>query len=73
MAVRYEGELGCCDEPAVDGADLKPWTETLLRAWSVADPVDDAERARNEAVFAVQGNRNPFIDAPWWIARIDDF
>ncbi len=37
-----------------------------LLAWHEADPVDDIERRRNEAVFSYQGNRNPFIDNPDW-------
>lgn len=73
MAVRYEGELGCCDEDAVDGADLDASTESLLRTWHAQDPVDQDERARNEAVFALQQSRNPFVDFPAWVTRIDDF
>ncbi len=38
---------------------------TLLE-WHAADPVDDIERQHHEAVFAAQGNRNPFIDHPEW-------
>ena len=34
----------------------------LLLKWNELDPVDDLERARNEAVYKIQGNRNPFID-----------
>lgn len=34
----------------------------LLLKWNEQDPVDDIERARNEAVYKIQGNRNPFID-----------
>jgi len=37
-----------------------------LLDWHQADPPDEAERARNEVVFAHQGNRNPFIDHPEW-------
>src|SRR5690606_290979 len=29
MAVRYEGELPCCDRDAVNRSDIKPWAETL--------------------------------------------
>ena len=34
----------------------------LLLEWNRLDPVDDIERYRNEEVFKIQGNRNPFID-----------
>ena len=34
----------------------------LLLEWNDIDPVDDIERNRNEAVYEIQGNRNPYID-----------
>ena len=34
----------------------------LLLKWNVEDPVSNFERQRNEVVYSVQGNRNPFID-----------
>lgn len=43
---------------------LRPWAYDLLLQWAEADPVDSREQARNEAVSAIQGNRNPFIDIP---------
>ena len=39
-----------------------------LLAWHAADPVDAREEARNDAVASHQGNRNPFIDHPEWVA-----
>ena len=36
----------------------------MMLSWCRADPVDDKERNRNEAIYAVQGNRNPFVDFP---------
>lgn len=30
--------------------------------WHNIDPVDDAERERNNRIEAIQGNRNPFVD-----------
>ena len=43
---------------------LLPWAYTLYMQWSKEDPVDDLERKRNEAVYGIQSNRNPFIDYP---------
>lgn len=43
---------------------LKSWATELLLEWSKADPVDAKEIARNEAIYKIQGNRNPFIDYP---------
>ncbi|WP_100657565.1 endonuclease [Alteromonas flava] len=37
---------------------------SVLINWHNSDPVDDFERRHNEAVFAHQGNRNPFVDHP---------
>ena len=73
MAVRYEGAFPCCDELAVQGADILPWQETMLRQWHAADPVDLDERERNERLFAIQKNRNPFVDFPEYVERITDF
>jgi endonuclease I len=42
----------------------------VLQQWHQMDPVDDAERLRNDRIFAVQKNRNPFIDRPEFAERI---
>ncbi|MDE5548279.1 MAG: endonuclease [Clostridia bacterium] len=42
----------------------------LLLKWNELDPVDEIETARNEAVFAIQGNRNPFVDHPEFVKAI---
>lgn len=47
--------------------------ETVLKKWNRQDPVDAAETARNEAVFKIQGNRNPFVDYPELADEIADF
>ena len=43
---------------------LKPWAVKLLLKWHKQDPVSTKEVSRNNAVYEVQGNRNPFIDYP---------
>ncbi len=49
-----------------DGAypTLQNWAISLLLDWSRKDPVSEKEKNRNEAVYAIQNNRNPFIDYP---------
>ncbi|AWV90622.1 endonuclease I family protein [Bradymonas sediminis] len=47
--------------------------EAAMRAWHVLDPVDDAERARNDAVEEAQKNRNFFIDWPHLVEKISDY
>ena len=40
------------------------WTINMLMEWTRLDPVSDKEIKRNEAIYGIQGNRNPFIDHP---------
>jgi hypothetical protein len=43
---------------------------TTLLQWHQEDPVDAKEMAHTNAVFATQGNRNPFVDHPEWVACV---
>ena len=43
---------------------LSSWAITLYKKWSKEDPVSEKEINRNEAVYKIQKNRNPFIDFP---------
>ena len=43
----------------------------VLHAWHEAEPVGDHERHRNAAIEELQGNRNPVVDFPDWVERID--
>jgi endonuclease I len=77
MATRYEGENG---EPDLEVIDLLPsdrYTKESIHAklstlldWHQEDPVDSFEQNRNEAVYAYQANRNPFIDHPEYVTSI---
>lgn len=42
----------------------------LLKKWHVQDPVSQKEIDRNNAVEALQNNRNPYIDYPEWADKI---
>lgn len=43
----------------------------LLIEWHNQDPPDDWEEARNEYIYSIQGNRNPFVDHPEYVNVID--
>ena len=43
---------------------------SVLISWHNEDPVDLVELQHTEAVFSFQGNRNPFIDHPEWVACV---
>ena len=43
---------------------LTDWAVTMLLRWAEEDPVSEKETQRNEAVWQIQQNRNPFIDYP---------
>lgn len=47
--------------------------EEVLRSWDRMDPVDEFEQMRNEKIFEIQKNRNPFIDHPELSRLISDF
>lgn len=46
------------------------WTQALLLKWARQDQVSEKESNRNEAIYAHQHNRNPFIDHPELIEYI---
>jgi len=65
MAVCYMNKnLGVETQSNFSGGNLKPWAKELLLQWAALDPVSQKEIARNNAVFQIQHNRNPFIDFP---------
>jgi endonuclease I len=63
--IRYNGAYNQWQ----NAAKMEGW----LRPWHVSDPPDAAEHARNESIYALQHNRNPFIDHPELVDRISSF
>ena len=43
---------------------MRPWVYNMMLEWAEADPLDEIEQERCEAIFGIQGNRNPFVDYP---------
>lgn len=46
------------------------YQEPVLRSWALADTVSQKELDRNQAIDALQHNRNPFIDHNAWLNRL---
>ena len=43
---------------------MKPWVYNLMLQWARQDPIDEIEIQRNDVIYCIQGNRNPFVDLP---------
>jgi len=65
MATRYYKEdNGWPGSDMVTGSQFKPWAKAMLLQWAQSDPVTQKEIDRNNAIYGIQHNRNPFIDHP---------
>jgi len=73
MATRYENVVATWPSNSTEAAAVyagnsglafKQWYIYLLLEWCKLDPVSQKEIDRNNAVYNIQNNRNPFIDHP---------
>jgi endonuclease I len=53
--------------------DIPVEVEQVLRSWHEQDPVDQAERLRNDVIYRYQLSRNFFVDRPELVRSITDF
>lgn len=81
MATRYEDVIagwqtnGNADN-VLNGTSnqvFDTWQLNLLYQWHIQDPVSQKEIDRNNAIYTIQNNRNPYIDHPEWVATIWGF
>jgi len=49
---------------------FESWFLAMLGEWHTADPVSQKETDRNNAVYAIQHNRNPYIDHPEYVYSV---
>lgn len=67
MITCYEDRISQWNCEMLDGAKypgFSSWALSMLMKWAKEDPVSEKETDRNEAVYIIQDNRNPFIDFP---------
>lgn len=63
----------CPAKNMFDGTSAQTLSTTffnILYQWHTQDPVSQKEIDRNNAIYAYQGNRNPYIDHPEWVANV---
>lgn len=67
MATCYEDKISTWSSPMLSGGQYTAyagWAQEMLMRWAQEDPVSQKEIDRNNAVYEIQGNRNPFVDYP---------
>ena len=63
MSTRYYTEDGSWNTTDMTiKSQLKPWALQMMLHWCSIDPVSTKETNRNNAMYGIQHNRNPFID-----------
>ena len=73
VSVRYYQEDSSWDNSDMTTKSvIKDWAMTMLLRWHEEDPVSQKEINRNNAVYNIQGNRNPFVDYPEFAEKIWD-
>ena len=63
--LRYPGQIDDTDN------EFERERLPMILKWHRDFPADEYERHRNMAIYAAQGNRNPFIDFPEWAEQVD--
>jgi len=68
MVTRYENVIATwAGSDMIDGSTFPAftnWAKNILLEWNQQDPVSEKEIIRNNAVYSIQNNRNPYIDHP---------
>lgn len=70
MLIRYMPHIASWSSPMLQDDTLALWAKKMLLQWALTDTVSTKEMDRNNAVFLLQGNRNPFIDHPEFVDYI---
>ena len=71
----YQNKMGSNSFSAFDGEtypSIKTAYLNVYLQWAKEDPVSQKEIDRNNAAYAGQGNRNPFVDCPYAVGAIWD-
>ncbi len=67
MATAYEDKIASWSSPMLSNnknTAYASWALQMLLRWAQQDPVSQKEIDRNNAIYGIQHNRNPFVDFP---------
>lgn len=67
MVTRYENQVSGWSSDMLSGnayPAFTKWAVDMLLEWHRQDPISEKEIDRNNAVYSIQHNRNPYIDYP---------
>ena len=70
MVTRYENVLSSWSCDMINNTtfpSFTTWAKNMLIEWNNLDPVSQKEIDRNNAVYSIQHNRNPYIDHPEYV------
>lgn len=79
MATRYEDRIANWEnnssnaDAALDGTTFpcyEDWYLNLLLDWHSNDPVSQKEIDRNNEIYDIQDNRNPYVDHPEYVNQV---
>jgi len=79
MATRYEDQIANWEnnssnaDAALDGTSFpcyEDWYLDLLLDWNSNDPVSQKEIDRNNEIYDIQNNRNPYVDHPEYVNQV---
>lgn len=70
MSTRYMDKIANWTGESFQNNDLSSWAKNLFLQWHQLDPVSSKERKRNDSVYVIQHNRNPFVDHPEFVNDI---
>lgn len=73
LVTAYESSLSDWKSDQLGGTTypgITEWSLAMLLKWHREDPVSSKEVRRNEEVYKIQGNRNPYIDYPYLVEHV---
>lgn len=73
LVTAYESDVADWNSDQLGGTTFpgfSDWSLQMMLKWHREDPVSIKEVRRNEEVFKIQGNRNPFVDYPTLVEHV---